>query len=63
MKSMLNQTDTQQEHPVACYGMTCPHRASCELHAMLGLLDGHVIATCQKGDDWPLFILKGESFS
>lgn len=53
---------TCDPQPEACFGMTCPHRSSCALFDAIGVADGHVIATCQRGvDDWPLFILKGES--
>ena len=42
-------------HPDACYGVMCPQRATCQLHADLGIVDGTVIESCQQGRLWPLY--------
>ena len=41
--------------PDACYGLACPHRGSCGLHAAIGTADGWVIESCQQGTRWPLY--------
>lgn len=41
--------------PEACYGLLCPKRSTCQLHADLGLVDGTVIESCQQGRLWPLY--------
>lgn len=41
--------------PDACYGVMCPKRSTCELHALLGIVDGTVIESCQQGRLWPLY--------
>jgi hypothetical protein len=41
--------------PSACYGLACPQRGRCALHEALGLVDGNVIESCQRGQTWPLF--------
>lgn len=50
------------DEPAACYGlgadrgsMHCPRRQDCERFELLGTADGWVIATCQRGAEWPLF--------
>jgi hypothetical protein len=40
----------------ACYGVLCPRRGACALHEALGLADGPVIESCQRGPVWPLFM-------
>ena len=42
-------------HPEACFGVLCPQRSTCQLHADLGLVDGAVIESCQQGRRWPLY--------
>lgn len=42
--------------PQACYGLACPLRGLCALHDAIGLADGAVIESCQRGNQWPLFI-------
>jgi len=41
--------------PEACYGLLCPKRSTCQLHANLGLVEGMHIESCQQGWTWPLF--------
>ena len=40
----------------ACYGVLCPRRGACALHEALGLADGPVLESCQRGQAWPLFM-------
>lgn len=48
-------------HPNACFGLLRPKRGTCQLFADMGLVDGSVIDSCQRGQRWPLYRQVGES--